>query len=329
MTLLFEFKEKLKSFYAKQSGYLNPALKFALALAVFLNINRMLGFLLFLNNIFVVLILALVCAILPMSAIVIFGSFMIIGHCYVLGIEVAAFAFVFLLLIEILFLRFAPQDALTLVLTPLAFEANVPGAIPIGLGLLGDAGSAVSSACGVLIYFLMKLMNKEAVMLQNGEVREMAQRLQTLLDGVLQNSMMWINIIAFTAIVLVVFCIRRLSYDHAWTLAVVAGTVLYPVVLVACSFFMDVELSIVLLIASTVGTLILMLILQFFVFSVDYSRSEFVQFEDDDYYYYVKAVPKIKVTRQNRSVKKIQEEHDPMKDFEASLERSLDDLNIR
>ena len=29
---------------------------------------------------------------------------------------------------------------------------------------------------------------------------------------------------------------------------------------------------------------------------MDYTRTEKVQFEDDDYYYYVKAVPKIKVT---------------------------------
>ncbi len=34
-------------------------------------------------------------------------------------------------------------------------------------------------------------------------------------------------------------------------------------------------------------------VIQFLIFDVDYSRTEKVQFEDDDYYYYVKAVPKI------------------------------------
>ena len=29
-------------------------------------------------------------------------------------------------------------------------------------------------------------------------------------------------------------------------------------------------------------------------FSADYSRTERIRYEDDDYYYYVKAVPKIK-----------------------------------
>jgi hypothetical protein len=50
-----------------------------------------------------------------------------------------------------------------------------------------------------------------------------------------------------------------------------------------------------------VGGLISLIItwfLQFFLHSVDYTKAEKVQFEDDEYYYYVKAVPKIKVNIQ-------------------------------
>ena len=42
-------------------------------------------------------------------------------------------------------------------------------------------------------------------------------------------------------------------------------------------------------------TVVIAWFLQFFLHSVDYTKAEKVQFEDDDYYYYVKAVPKIKV----------------------------------
>ena len=34
------------------------------------------------------------------------------------------------------------------------------------------------------------------------------------------------------------------------------------------------------------------LVISFFLYSVDYKRTRMLQFEDDDYYYYVKAVPK-------------------------------------
>ena len=42
-------------------------------------------------------------------------------------------------------------------------------------------------------------------------------------------------------------------------------------------------------------------------FSVDYARSERLQFEDDEYYYYVKAIPKVAVTTPEKTVKKINE----------------------
>ncbi len=47
---LLVFKERLKAFYARYNFYLNPALKFFYALAVFLLLNRQLGFLEKLNG---------------------------------------------------------------------------------------------------------------------------------------------------------------------------------------------------------------------------------------------------------------------------------------
>ena len=47
------------------------------------------------------------------------------------------------------------------------------------------------------------------------------------------------------------------------------------------------------------------LVLTFFFFNLDYTRIESLQFEDDDYYYYVKAVPKVSVKTPKRTVKTI------------------------
>ena len=42
--------------------------------------------------------------------------------------------------------------------------------------------------------------------------------------------------------------------------------------------------------------------IEFFRFCLDYSRTEKVQFEDDEYYYYVKAVPKAIVAGTDKKV---------------------------
>ena len=49
------------------------------------------------------------------------------------------------------------------------------------------------------------------------------------------------------------------------------------------------------------------LVLELVFLSVDYVRTERLEFEDDEYHYYVKAVPKIGVTAPQKSVKHINE----------------------
>lgn len=52
-------------------------------------------------------------------------------------------------------------------------------------------------------------------------------------------------------------------------------------------------------------TLILGLFVTYFLMDLNYARVETIQYEDDEYYYYVTAVPKVHVTEEQKTVKKI------------------------
>ena len=121
MTALLEFKQKIKGLFAQYEVYVMPLLKFILALVYFIWINSNMGYMKALDNIFVVLILALVCSVLPTGMIVFAGCAMMVAHCYALGIEVAGFLLVLLLFMLILFLRFSAGKNIVMVFTPLAF----------------------------------------------------------------------------------------------------------------------------------------------------------------------------------------------------------------
>ena len=99
MTFLLETKEKLRKFYIKFSDWLLLVLKFTLAMVVFEAINVNIGFLPVFNNIFIVLIMALLCALLPTKMIALFSGIMIVGHSYALGIEIAGVVLCFLILL--------------------------------------------------------------------------------------------------------------------------------------------------------------------------------------------------------------------------------------
>lgn len=342
MTTLLEMKQKIKTFYGEHDTWLLPLLKFLLAFMVFQSINSTLGFLEALDNIFIVLILSIICAVLPLNGMAILGCIMIIAHCYGVGVEVAAFSVLLLLLLMILFLRFTSRDNLALILTPTAFFLHMPAAVPVGSGLLRGPSCAVPSCCGVILYYFMNTVSERSTVLQ-GKETESVQKLQILLDALINNQEMWLNILAFVVVLMVVYLISRTSADYSWRIGVAAGAVVYILIMILGGMFLSVNINIGGVILSGVLAAVVGLIIEFAALGVDYSRSETTQFEDDEYVYYVKAVPKSFVAQAEKKIKNIssesvekpdeEEEAAPVErveettfDFEKQLEESLKDL---
>ena len=80
MTFLLEIREKLRNLYGKYEIYVVVAVKFILGIAVFSWINNELGYMERLNQLAVVLLLALVCAFLPIGAMVAAAGGLVLLH---------------------------------------------------------------------------------------------------------------------------------------------------------------------------------------------------------------------------------------------------------
>ena len=308
MTIFLELKEKLKAIYAEYGTYILPAAKFLLALAVFLSINRTLDYVPALGNIFIVLILSLICAIIPLNGMVFFAMVLILLQCTGVHILAAAFGAVLFLTLWVLYLRLASGEALALVLTPLAFALNIPAAVPIAFGLVGGPVSALSVACGLVVYYFMNLIQERIAVLAAGEDLNMLDLVTALAEGIFQNEELLVAIICCTVTLLVVNLIRSLEADYAWEVSMIAGGIAYLVIQLAGALFLEVPVSIPVLVIGTIGACLICYVLQLFVFGGDYSRSKMFRFQDDEYYYYVKAIPKMAVANRERMIKNISEE---------------------
>lgn len=306
MSSLLEMREGLRNFYSKYEVYLLPLFKFLLALTSLLCINMNIGFMSRLSgNLVIVLVVALMCSFLPMNFIIIISAGFVCGHLYAVSLECAVVAFALFLLMFILYFRFSPKDAVVVLLLPLCFVLKIPYVIPIAVGLLCSPISIISVSCGTIVYYLILYIKTNAQTINTLETGEAVAKFRYVIDGILGNKEMLITIVAFAAMIIVVYFIRRMSMDHAWTIAMSVGAVVGVVVLLIGDLAYDTHFSIGFLIVGMIVSLLLAKVLQFFAFNVDYSRTEYVQFEDDEYYYYVKAIPKNSVSRAQVKVKKI------------------------
>lgn len=305
MTSLLEFKQYVKRFYIKYETYLTYLWKFLLALISIIVINGKLGYMDNLSNLAIVMMASLLCAILPPNFIVFVAALFIVGHLYALAIECALIACIVFLLMFLLYFRFSPKDTLAVLLTPIFFFMHIPYVMPLAMGLMGAPTSIVSVSFGLVISYMLNYFSQNTTVFGSDGVEEAASEFSSIISGMLGNKEMMVMIMAFSVSLILVYLIRRLSIDYSWKIAIGAGSIAIIVFILIGDIVSDTQISLIGVILGTIVSALLMLVLEFFSFNLDYSRTEKVQFEDDEYYYYVKAVPKVTVSAPERRVKKI------------------------
>ena len=76
-------------------------------------------------------------------------------------------------------------------------------------------------------------------------------------------------------------------------------------VMIIGGLILDVNTDVLWVFLGTMLSGVFAFVVQFFKYLLDYTSVEHLQFDDDDYFYYVTAVPKLSVTSPNLNILKI------------------------
>ncbi len=305
MRSLLELRDKIKRVYSRFEFVILPILKFMLAFLAFSIVSGKMGYMYQLDNLGLVLIAALLCSFLPNGFIIFFAVAFSLAHMYALSLEVTIVAAAIYLILFLLFFRFGSKDALVVLFTAICAALHIPCVVPVVVGLLCGPVSIFSVACGLIGYHLMNTVITNAQVINAMGEEEMTGKVRLVIDGILNNKEMMVMLAAFTVTIVIVYLVKRLPIDYAWTIAMVAGVIINLVILLVGDLMYATNISLGGAILTSLLALVIAKVLEFFRFSVDYSRVENVQFEDDEYYYYVKAIPKMTVAAPTKTVKKI------------------------
>ena len=327
MTILLEIKERIRGFCCKNEVYLVPVIKSILAFLTFFMIRSRLGYMTRLNSMTLMIVLALSCALLPVNAIVVFAALLVLLHLYSLSVAACAVCFLVMLVLLLLYFRLLPRKGYYAVLTPLAFIFHVPYVMPVVIGLLDDSPvSVLAMVCGGVMYYLLGgIAANASAIAEMTEDDSIITKFSEVLKQFVGNREMIAVLLILVVAALIVWVIRRLSVDHAWTIATATGCVLQFVMCLICDLQFKLPANMLYVFLAVLASAVVGLILQFFFFNLDYTRTERVQFEDDEYYYYVKAVPKIYVANTEKKVQKFSGDDTPITRKELAQEMDIDE----
>ena len=304
MKQLLAVRDALSRFYGKYDMPIRLLCKFLLAFWVFFEIRSDMGAEGIFGKLFVILILAALCAFLPSNGMILIAACMLMVYFYSVSLETAVVGGMTLVIGMLVYFSISSRSAYPLIITALAVKWEVGCASAVLFGLMGGPLTAVGVAFGALVPNLTETLVNGSGNLQSSATDAaeiMVQKMAALMNGLLSNREMVALAVILTVIMLLVYMIRIMEIKYAWTLAAGTGIFVYALLrmILGITGILDTETS--RLVIEIVAAALLAAAAQLMFFSLDYKKTENLRFEDDEYYYYVKAVPKKKIHRKRRN----------------------------
>ena len=228
-----------------------------------------------------------------------------VAHLYAISVEFALIALCVVLLMYLLYFRFASKSGYLLILTVFMCWIKMPFVLPVAVGLCSSVISVVPVSFGVIIYYIINTASVYETAVTNKSLTESMLQVSYLIESLIKNKQLFLVMAALAVTIIIVYIVRRLKIDYAWGYAIAIGSVAQFVVVVLGEILLKTGLNIILIVISVILGALAGYICNILFFAVDFRRTEYVQYEDDEYYYYVKAVPKINVAGEDVRVKQI------------------------
>ena len=305
MTTLINIRDSVKDFLTKYEKIAIPVLKFVGMFLVLMSYTNIMGYSTQMNNPAVKIILSLICAFLPMQIMVLVAGLVGLLHMYAVGIDIAAVYLVMFILMYLLYVRFAPKHGWIIMILPLLYMLKLHYMIPIVISIFVGPVGIVPMIFGVIFYYFTVHVNELVALLATASEENSIQGFSYVINAMLSDKAMLLTILVFVLVIAVTYIIYRQSFEYSWLIAIGTGTILGIILFLVGGIVLEADVNVLVIFLGSIGGAVIALIAQFFKGVLDYSRTETVQFEDDEYYYYVKAVPKVKVSEQNVKVQKI------------------------
>ena len=122
----------------------------------------------------------------------------------------------------------------------------------------------------------------------------MASQYASIFQGYFQNRTMIVSIMAFAICIVLVFILHQMVFSYNWGVAVIVGLLSILVVSAIGSARLGATFSFSTALIGVILSGVLALLYALAFHGADYKGTERLRFEDDDYFYFVKAIPKLK-----------------------------------
>ena len=296
--------EKFAKAHYRVSSYI---VKLIIVFAALMIIRANTGYNTLLSNIPVIIILSVACAFVPLR----FLLFVLLAYAAIqlfsISVGIAIVTVVILLIMYMIYFRFSKNYAFAVILLPLLFMIKIPLVLPLFLAIIASFYSIVPVIFGTIIYYMFRYVNLNATVFSDSAGAAELTKVSIFLEGTFTGKEFLYTLAVMIIVFAVTYLVKRRPTSRSNDMAVAVGTGIYIILIIISNLIFG-TITAQKLWSIVIGAIIAAIIAEILhnvVLPLDYTRTELLQYEDDEYIYYVRAVPKATIEKEAVHINRI------------------------
>lgn len=257
----------------------------------------------FVDNYLFILIVSIAGMFVPLSATALIIVFTTVVHIANFSPQAAFAVCIMFMLFYFISIYYKSPNRWSIVFSMVFYQMKIPFCVPMVAGLVGNINDVVSITAGAGIGYYLKLIMENKAVLTNGTSDIDAFSL--IFKQMLMSPNFYCFIASQIAMFLIVNNLRSKKIKHSGIIGVSLGSFVSIVIMITGNLIFDSSEKAYVLMIEAIVTWIIGVIITYFFVETDYVSPESFQMEDDEYYYYVTAIPKVHFTKEERKIKKV------------------------
>lgn len=327
MMALLILKSKIKKIYEKHYRLIRGFLKVCVVFAILVLITTKMDYQSMLSQYWLLFVIALLCGVAPDLVSVLCIVAVAEAEVFQVSQLLAVVILLVTLIYYLLFGRLTDKQSIVLLAVPVLSAVQLGYVVPIVAGLFFSPVMLPALILGVCFHFIMCGVQEYALAVSRvTQERTLLASLQYLIEYIRGNTLFVTILAAFVLTFICVYLIRRIQIQYASQVAILVGAILTLSIVLLGNIKLELDVNLPGAVISILVSMAIAYVVQFFHLTLDYQGTRKLQFEDDEYYYYVTAIPKFKVALADKTVTRIiTEEEEENKDLMTELEKELEE----
>ncbi|MGI6071700.1 MAG: hypothetical protein ACOX75_01615 [Lachnospiraceae bacterium] len=307
MKTLLTLRNHINSFYSKYSLFVGYGVRVIVAFFVLLAVKNGAGYNSLLSQVWFIIAFAIVSAFMRTRLLVLALAAYTVIQVMSLSMGVGVVLLCIILVIYMLYFRLDEKHGMAVLLVALLHIIKIPLAAPLMLPIVSPVGSVIAIICGNILYYAIHYLAVNSAVITGMADAGEVTKATMFLNGIASYKEFFYVTLIMIMVSLVVYFAKRIPVNRANDLAIIYGTGLYIILMILINMMLGTitfpRLRNILI--GGIVSFIVAFVMENIILPLDFARTELLEFQDDEYYYYVKAVPKAMLEKENVSVTRI------------------------